>query len=347
MLLVVVVFVLFLVVLIGSIYYSKELSKRRPNNFFGRYPRVVTLLPILPLLLILTGVFAQVGPNEVGIIYDELGGGVLQETYDQGLHLKSPFRHVTTISTTNRTAFIDVYSQTEDSIYAQFDITVIYSIHKEDAGLFFRTTGNTDISADQLNAIVKKNLQSVTTQYNVFDIMGQSLEQVRLQFQTVLAQDLYDLYHVTLVSVSINDVDAGSEIEKIIQDKAKAIQQIEIALQEKARQDVINETNRIKAETEAEIALIKANSDLAVAEKQAEAQAVLNAVAVTAINTMYSAQFESDVERSEFEINGTGGFLTIQEIAEIVVAQLYYDVWDGKLPQVITDGSSIIINPQL
>ena len=167
-----------------------------------------------------------------------------------------------------------MYSQTEDSIYAQFDITVIYSIHKEDAGLFFRTTGNTDISADQLNAIVKKNLQSVTTQYNVFDIMGQSLEQVRLQFQTVLAQDLYDLYHVTLVSVSINDVDAGSEIEKIIQDKAKAIQQIEIALQEKARQDVINETNRIKAETEAEIALIKANSDLAVAEKQAEAQAV-------------------------------------------------------------------------
>ena len=43
------------------------------------------------------------------------------------------------------------------------------------------------------------------------------------------------IYHITLVSVSIDDVDAGDEIEQIIQDKAKAIQQIEIAQQEKSK----------------------------------------------------------------------------------------------------------------
>src|SRR5690606_9519732 len=198
---------------------------------------------------------------------------------------------------------------------------------------------------DQLNSIVKKNLQLVTTQYNVFDIMGKDLEMVRNQFSQALSTDLYELFKITLVSVSINDVDAGSEIEKIIQDKAKAIQQIEIAMQEQTRQAVINETNRIKAETEAEIALIKASSDLAVAQKQAEAQSVLNAVAVTAIQTMYGAQFIDNASRVEFETNGTGGYLTIQEIGEIVVKQLYYDVWDGKLPSVVTDGSGIIIQP--
>lgn len=72
---------------------------------------------------------------------------------------------------------------------------------------------------------------------------------------------------------------------KSYDNKAKAIQQIEIAQQEKIKQDVINETN------------------------------------------------------------GTSGFLTIQEISEIVIKQLYYDVWDGKLPTVITDGSGIIIQP--
>ena len=46
----------------------------------------------------------------------KLNGGVLEETYGQGLHAKSPFRHVTTISTTNRTSLYEVYSQTEDSI---------------------------------------------------------------------------------------------------------------------------------------------------------------------------------------------------------------------------------------
>ena len=37
------------------------------------------------------GAFTTVGANEVGIIFDELNGGVLQETYGQGLHTKSPF----------------------------------------------------------------------------------------------------------------------------------------------------------------------------------------------------------------------------------------------------------------
>ena len=113
--------------------------------------------------------------------------------------------------------------------------------------------------------------------------MGESLETVRTEFKDALYDDLYRDYHITLVSVSIDDVDAGDEIERIIQDKAKAIQQIQIAEQEKARQTIINETSRLKAETDAEIALIKAQSDLSVAEKTAEAQAVLNSVAVTAI----------------------------------------------------------------
>jgi len=339
------VFIGIIAVLALAIFGFIEVKKRAPKGFLGKHPRVLFLLTILPVLFIFTGLYVQVGPNEVGIIYDELGGGVLQETYDQGLHFKTPFRHVTTISTTNRTSYINVFSQTEDSIYAEFDITVIYNIKKADAGLFYRTTGNTDIREDQLNSIVKKNLQLVTTQYNVFDIMGKDLEMVRNQFSQALSTDLYELFKITLVSVSINDVDAGSEIEKIIQDKAKAIQQIEIAMQEQARQAVVNETNRIKAETEAEIALIKASSDLAVAEKQAEAEAVLNAVAVTAIQTMYGAQFIDDVSKVEFETNGTGGYLTIQEISQIVVKQLYYNVWDGKLPTVITDGSGIIIQP--
>src|SRR5690554_5352551 len=175
--------------------------------------------------------------------------------------------------------------------------------------------------------------------------MGVSFEEVRSSFRDVLANDLMQIYHITLVSVSIDDVDDGDEIEQIIQDKAKAIQQIEIARQEKAKQDVINETNRIKAETDAQIALIKAQSDYEVVEKAAQAQAVLNAAAVTAIQNMYEMQFETLAIRVEFETNGTGGYLTIQEVAEIVIKQLYYDIWDGKLPTVITDGSGIIIQP--
>src|SRR5690606_35087047 len=98
-----------------AIFGSNEIKKRSPKGFLGKYPKVLFILTILPVLFIFTGLYVQVGPNEVGIIYDELGGGVLEETYDQGLHFKTPFRYVTTISTTNRTSYINVFSQTEDS----------------------------------------------------------------------------------------------------------------------------------------------------------------------------------------------------------------------------------------
>ena len=60
---------------------------------------------------------------------------------------------------------------------------------------------------------------------------------------------------------------------------------------------------------------------------------------------MYTGQFETIEIQSAFELNGTGGYLTIQEISDIVITQLYYDSWDGVLPQVVSgvDGISIIL----
>lgn len=304
----------------------------------GNKAFLVTLFSLLSLLVLLFGTFTSIKANEVGIIFDELNGGVLEETYDQGIHTKSIFQKITKIKTINRTAHIDVFSQTADSIYADFEITVVYKIEKENAGKFFRVTNKDDIPEKELNSIVKKHLQSITTQYNIFDIMGRSLEDMRKDFRDVLEEDLLNIYSITLVSVSIDDVDAGTDIEKIIQDKAKAIQEIEIAEQQKARAKIEAQTELIKAENQAEI-------EKTVALGKAEAQELLNSVAVTAIQKMYLAQFITEENKQNFEVNNIGGYLSIQEIGQIVVKQLYYDIWDGKLPDVITDGTGIIIQP--
>lgn len=304
----------------------------------GNKAFLVTLFSLLSLLVLLFGTFTSIKANEVGIIFDELNGGVLEETYDQGIHTKSIFQKITKIKTINRTAHIDVFSQTADSIYADFEITVVYKIEKENAGKFFRVTNKDDIPEKELNSIVKKHLQSITTQYNIFDIMGRSLEDMRKDFRDVLEEDLLNIYSITLVSVSIDDVDAGTDIEKIIQDKAKAIQEIEIAEQQKARAEIEAQTELIKAENQAEI-------EKTVALGKAEAQELLNSVAVTAIQKMYLAQFITEENKQNFEVNNIGGYLSIQEIGQIVVKQLYYDIWDGKLPDVITDGTGIIIQP--
>lgn len=290
------------------------------------------------MLILLLGMFTKVSANEVGIIYHDKQG-VLDTTKAEGFQTKSIFEHITKISTSARTADVKVSGQTKDSIYVDFDITIIYRIESKNAGKFFKVTNKTDITLEQLNSITKASLQSSAIKYDVYSILGSDLENLRIKFKETLETELLEKYHITLVAVSLNDVDAGERIEKIIQNKAEAIQQVEIAEQEK-----------LKAEVEAKTALIKAENDAAVAillaESKAKAEELLQSVAVNAIKTMYDSQFKTSDDKVAFETSGTGGYLTIEKVGEIVVKQLYYNVWDGKLPTVITDSTGgIIIQP--
>ena len=137
------------------------------------------------------------------------------------------------------------------------------------------------------------------------------------------------------ISASFDDIDAGTRIEQIIQNKAEAIQLIEIAQQEKERAEVDALTALIRAENESAVAIIKAQGN-------AEAQIILNSVTVNAINSMYLSQFETGQDTSTPTVYG---YLPMKDISDIVLKQLYYDTWDGILPTVITDGTGIIIQP--
>lgn len=295
-------------------------------------------LSFLWLLILLFGSFTKINANEVGIIYHDQKG-ILDEVKTEGFKSKSIFEHITKISTTNKNAYLEVNAQTSDSIYAVFEITITYKIEANNAGKFYKVTGQKDIVTNQLNSTIKESLQSITTTYDIFQIMGQELDTVRSKVFETLKEHLLQRYYVTLISLSIDDVDAGDRVEQIIQEKAEAIQKNEIAEREKQRAEIEAQTALIKAQNEAEIKKLQASAD-------AEAQEILNSVTVNAIKEMYNSQFKTEDERTNFEENNKGGFLTIQEISEIVIKQLYYDTWDGKLPEVITDSDgSIIIQP--
>jgi regulator of protease activity HflC (stomatin/prohibitin superfamily) len=289
----------------------------------------------LVYLLVFTAAITKVDANQVGIVYHPFAGGIQDEVLLEGFKTKNVFATVTKISTTNRTAFLEVAGQTKDSIYAIFEITLVYRIEAQNAGRFYKVTGNNDITQEQLNSMTKEALQSATTNYDIYSILGEDLEIVRLDFTSKLANLLNTRYHITLVSTSFDDIDAGSEIERIIQDKAQAIQLIQIAEQERQRALVEAETLIIRANADASVVLIKA-------EAQAEAQIILNSVTINAINTMYNGQFSDGQNTATPEVYG---YLTIQEITQTILKQLYYDTWNGVLPTVITDGAGIIINP--
>jgi len=323
---VIVSFVLFAFIFIALGYDSRR------RNWRFQWRQIASLGAFLFLIF---AIFTSISANEVGIVYDPFKGGIQNETLGEGFHVKSIFQKITKISTTNRTAEISIYGQTKDSIYAQFAITIVYKLESADAGVFYKATGTSDISDAQLNSVVKEALQSASIQYDVYAILGSGLEECRLEFVNSLSTLMESRYSLTVVSASFDDIDAGEQIESIIQQKAEAIQQVEIAEQERAKAEVEAQTAIIRAENAAEVALIAA-------EANAEAQIILNSVTVNAINTMYLSQFQ---EGEDTATPAVYGYLTIQEISSTILKQLYYDTWNGVLPTIVTDPDGIIVNP--
>ncbi|VEU80257.1 SPFH domain-containing protein [Haploplasma axanthum] len=331
----IVVFIASLVAL--TILIRIRWNDNKKSSGWGKKGFYLLPLSLLSFLILIFGMFSKVNANEVGIIYHDKYG-ILDEVKYEGFQRKSIFEHITTISTTNKTKFLEVYAQTKDSINAQFEITITYKVESKNAGKFYKAVGDKKISDEQLNTLIKESLQSISTAYDIFQIMGGELDEVRSKVADSLEIKLNERYHITLVSLSIDDVDAGARVESIIQEKAEAIQKIEIAERDQQRATIEAQTELLRAKNKAEV-------DIAIAKGKAEADELLNAVAVNAILKMYNSQFETEALKADFEDNNKGGYLKIQEVGEIVVKQLYYDVWDGKLPTVVTDGSGIIIQP--
>ena len=236
-------------------------------------------------------------------------------------HMKSIFETITEISTANRSAALTTTGQTNDGQYATFEISVIYKIKKEDAGKFYRITNSTDIPNPALNTIVKSCLQSSTIKFNIFELLSTGLETARLEFLNNLSQTLYETYYITLVNVSFDEIDGGENVESILQQKAEAEQKIEVA-QLEAEATLITATNQ------AEIEKTLADAQAYAIKVQGEA----NGEAASA----YITKVEAMIDNLYNNLNNT---LTYSECTDLVLSIIFYDTWDGVLPEVLTSDS--------
>lgn len=369
--------VIFLALFIG-------LSLQQTNGELRFRFRSRSLLGFLGFLAIIPACFAQVDANQVGIVYDPLAGGIQDEALGEGLHFKTPFQEVKKISTKLRedsytvTAQTGIITKIDDDgevvetgggQWATYQVTIQYKVEVANAHKFYRQFGGDVIPTSTIEARLRESLQESSVQLDIYSILKGGLNEVRNSTEVDLTESLVEL-GVTVEAFIIKDVDAGDEIEQVVRDEATAAKQKEIAEKEQAAELIRKETERLSAE-------IKALTVVIEAEAAAEAQRVLNSVTANAIQTMYEAQFgtpntiivpddttttevdENAVSQAaydaemvlilaaklDFETNGTGGYLTIQEISDIVIKQLYYDTWDGILPEVLTgDAASIILD---
>jgi regulator of protease activity HflC (stomatin/prohibitin superfamily) len=288
------------------------------------------------LFIAMFGFVTQVDANMVGIVYDPFNGGVQDATLSEGIHWISPFQKITKITTKNRTRQVETFGQTEDAIYATFQMTIIYKIETSAAGRFFRATSAPDIESVDFQSLVKEALQRNAVKFDIYEILGSDLDLLRSETEADMKEIFLTRYSITIISLSLDDVDAGPQIEAIIQNKAQAIQQIEIAQKEKEKAEIDAQTLLVEAQAEADALLIA---------KEAEAEGII----LIANANAEAIKSKLDEVLLTLGLDPNTG-LTEAELKIVVEYMAYLEylvVWNGELPTVVTDGTQgFILNIQ-
>lgn len=230
------------------------------------------------LIVLLFNSFSYVPVQHYGIVFNRFSGGYSEEVEDPGLILHIPFaQKVYDVESNAHTLpligedLINV--QTHDGQKLATEVDVQYIIPKEYAVDVFRYYQNNERSLREniqykLKPVVQRSIETVTTQYDVSQILGESRSEVEQAITDELSKELA-AYDLELTSFKLVSTDAEDGIEAAINAEAVAQQEVKTSKQQQEKKKIENETKRQQVEAEAEQARIKA-------EGQAEANRLLS-----------------------------------------------------------------------
>lgn len=213
-----------------------------------------SLLGLLWLLLISFAFFTSVGANTVGIMYNPFKGGVQDEILGEGFRWKSPFDKVYKVLTeVQEFQFEQISVQTNDSQYVNTILQLQVRIDKEKAFEYFKKYGGKKL--DDIKTILsnttQKQLEKVTTQYNIMEVLGEKKDEiVNKTLDGIKAELLND--GILVERIVLVDTDAGEKIEQAIQNEASAKKEAETAKYLKEKAELEGDAKVIEAQKEKE-----------------------------------------------------------------------------------------------
>lgn len=313
---------IFVVILVIAAFIGLGFKLEKTSREVIRYGEIKTIeseeltwklnklqfLSILPCLILLFGVFTRIPANSVGIQYSTFSG-VKEDTLTEGMHTKSIFDKIYVISTEVQTKNLkDITGQTKDSQYVNITMDVQYKVDSSTAFQVFREFRNLENVDKKLIAnVVQRAVESVTTEYNVYDILGSAKNEVYAKIQEALKADLSEK-GISFYYINFIDVDAGEAIEGAITAQAVAKQAVETAEQERQKAEIEAQKRVVEAQANLEKAKIEAETKLVEAQATADANALLE-----------------------------------ESLNEKILQKLWIEKWNGQLPKFVTDGDSMMI----
>ena len=265
---------------------------------------------ILAITIVLVSCIAVVPTGYTGIL--TTFGKVEDRTVSSGINFIAPWQNI--VKMDNRTQKVQIQTSAFSSDIQQVDliISVNYCIDQNTAQTLYKTVG-TNYYDNVMFPRIQENTKAVFSQYTAENLIAKR-DELSDMVAEATAKDLAN-YGITIVSISIEDIDFTDAFTNAVEAKQVAAQNKLTAETEQAQKTMEEEAAAeravIAAQAEADKAIIAANADLEVVKVQAEA-------------ALYAGEKEAEMNK---------------RISESLTPELinYYWIkqWVGELPKTV------------
>lgn len=240
---------------------------------------------------------------------------------------------------------ISTLAYSSDAQTMDVTMTLQYQIMSDRAIEIAKEYGSLDILQNRIQSIAIEKAKSVLSSYKAMDIISDRATMSPL-VEEAIKNAIADKYFVTVSTVVLTNIDFSDAFEKAVEDKMIAEQNqlraeyenaAKIAAAEAEAQAAIQ-----KAEGEAEAKKVAADAEAYAKEKAAEAEA--NAIQIKSLEVARMLGLTMAVDGVEM-IKPDLTDVEAKLIADYLKYMEYLATWNGELPDVVADGSRVVVTP--
>ncbi len=277
-------------------YEARPVKKRGKGKFF------IIIAVVILLAIIISASIAMVPTGHTGVV--TTFGSVEDYTLDSGVHLKLPWQKVIMMDNRIQKQTVDLSCFSSDIQEVSMTYTVNYQINKANAQEIYKTIGINYYDTVIIPCITEAT-KVVTAKYSAEALVSDRTD-LAAGIEKLLASKLSE-FNVELVSTSIENMAFTDAFTNAVEEKQVAQQ------------------NKLRAETEAQRKKIEA--DAAAEVKRIEARG------------------EADAEIIKAEAEAEANRKIAESITDGVLKNKFLQNWDGQLPQVTGSNGSLVNIP--
>ena len=211
--------------------------------------KIIFYTAIVGALLIIFSCICSVPTGHTGIVTSF--GRVEDYTLEAGIHFKAPYKKVVKMDNRTQKGTLKMSCFSSDIQEVKVQYTLNYCIQKSNAQTIYKTIGK-DYYETVVTPCIQEALKVVTAKYNAEDLIG-SRSQLALEVENNLSEQLKK-YNIKLIDTSIENMDFTDAFENAVEEK-------QVAAQNKLKAETQAEQKVIEAEAEANAKIIKANAE--------------------------------------------------------------------------------------